>query len=87
MEKSTLTIGDVLPSELKPNYSQAVLDVTVEEAINIAKYGMPPTSTLSKEDVAAINEIYKLYLASDGTETDSAYWSQSQAENDAYWSE
>ena len=87
MEKSTLTIGDVLPSNLKGNYSSAVLGVNLNEAINIAKHGNDPKSNLSSEDVAAINDIYKLYLASDDSDSDTAYWSQSTAKNDAYWSQ
>ncbi|MBT8327349.1 MAG: hypothetical protein KJP21_06475 [Bacteroidia bacterium] len=87
MEKSTLTIGDVLPSKMKSNYSGAVLAVKVKEALDIAKLGEPPSSDLSSEDVSAIKDIYSLYLSADGEDSDSAYWSQSTAKNDAYWSQ
>ena len=60
-EASSLTIGDVLPSNMRSNYSAAVLAVTLKEARDIVKFDMPPTSNLSTDDIAALKEIYSEY--------------------------
>jgi len=85
MNASTLTLGEILPSKLKSDYPN-VLNVTVKEALDIAKYMMPPTSGLSGQDVADIKAIYKEYLADDDKGSDSAYWNRSTNDNQAYWS-
>jgi len=85
MKNSTLTLGDVLPADLKSKYAD-VLDVTMEEAIQIAKLSMPPSSNLSAIQVNEIEKIYKTYLAKHDDSSDSAYWNKSAADNTAYWS-
>jgi hypothetical protein len=85
MSDSTLTLGDVLPTSLKSKYAD-VLNVLMEEAIQIAKYSMPPTCDLTQQQVAEINEIYQTYLAKQGDNSDSAYWNKSATDNSAYWS-
>ena len=87
MADSNLTIGDVLPDNQKDKYSDAVLNVTLEEAMNIAIYDMPPSSDLTNEEVSQIKQIYKDYVntGGDGSDSGSAYWDKSQDENQAYW--
>jgi hypothetical protein len=85
MDNSMLTLGDVLPTDLKSKYAD-VLDVKMEEAIQIAKYSMPPTCNLSQQQVAEINAIYQSYLSKQGDNSDSAYWNKTAADNSAYWS-
>jgi hypothetical protein len=85
MKDSMLTLGDVLPTDLKSKYAD-VLNVSMEEAIQIAKYLMPPTCDLSKQQVAEINAIYQTYLSKQGDNSDSAYWNKSATDNSAYWS-
>jgi len=85
MEKSDLTIGDVLPADMKSQYPSEVLAVSLEEAINIAKYDMPPTSDLSASDIEDINAIYNAYMANHSPDTNSAYWNTTPDQNQAYW--
>jgi type III secretory pathway component EscR len=85
MKNSTLTLCDVLPADLKSKYAD-VLDVTMEEAIQIAKLSMPPSSNLTANQVNEIKEIYKTYLAKHDDNSDSAYWNKSASDNAAYWS-
>ena len=85
MKTSMLTLGDVLPADLKSKYAD-VLDVTMEEALQIAKLSMPPSSNLSAKQVNEIEEIYKTYLAKHDGSSDSAYWNKSASDNTAYWS-
>ncbi len=87
MADSNLTIGDVLPENQKDQYSDAVLNMSLKEAMDIAVYNMPPTSDLTSDEVAQINKIYKDYVnnGGDGSDSGSAYWDKSQEENQAYW--
>lgn len=85
MDNSTLTLGDVLPSDLKSKYPD-VLNVDMQEAINIAKYLMPPSSDLSEQQVEDIKEVYATYMNKKGDNSDSAYWNKSPESNSAYWS-
>jgi len=87
MSNENLTIGDVLPSEEKDKYSDNVLNVSLEEAVNIVVYTMPPTSDLTDEEINEIKEIYNCYLSTggEGSDSDSAYWNKSQDSNQAYW--
>jgi len=81
-----LTIGDVLPSEVKSEYSAKILATSLDEALGIAKYQKPSTSGLSTADMEKIDQIYSKYLKQGGKGgSDSAYWNKSQSENDAYW--
>jgi hypothetical protein len=85
---TTTTLGDALPDYLKGDYSAAVLNVPLSEAVNIAVYSMPPTSNLSEDDINDIIEIFQLYQAEGGPGADpggSAYWNKSKDENQAYW--
>lgn len=85
MGNSNLTIGDLLPSSMQGQYPASVLNVSIEEALNIAKYDMPPSSDLSPSDVAAIKEIYSAYLSNHDPNTNSAYWNTTPDQNQAYW--
>lgn len=85
MDKSTLTLGDVLPSDLKSKYAD-VLNVPIQEAINVAKYLMPPSSDLTDDQVNEIKAVYAAYMADKGDNSDSAYWNKSPDANSAYWS-
>ncbi len=82
---SNLTIGDLLPSDMKSQYPSSVLNVSIAEALNIAKFNMPPTSNLSASDVAAIIEIYNAYMNNHDPNGNSAYWNTSPNQNQAYW--
>lgn len=82
------TIGDALPADMKADYPQSVLDVTLDEAVKIAVYDEPPTSPLSEEDVEDVKEIFETYEEEGGPGADSggsAYWNKSPDENSAYW--
>lgn len=85
MDNSTLTLGDVLPSDLQAKYAD-VLNVTVEEAIQIVKYSEPPSSPLTLKQINELKEISQAYLAKEDDNSDSAYWNKSTSENEAYWS-
>ncbi|MES2797289.1 MAG: hypothetical protein V4683_15055 [Bacteroidota bacterium] len=85
MRNSHLTIGDVLPATLKNHYSAAVLNVTIKEALDIAKFDEPPTSNLSDAAIKSINEIYSHYLSTHAHDTESAYWNKTDDENEAFW--
>lgn len=85
MSSNQLTIGDILPDDLKSNYSPEVLNTTVAQAREIVKLGMPAPSDLSQEDVKELNQIYKEYKATGGQGDGDAYWNKSEADNDAYW--
>lgn len=85
MDNSTLTLGDVLPSNMKAKYAD-VLSVTVEEAIQIVKYAMPPSSPMTAKQLAEIQEISKAYLSKTDDNTDSSYWNKSETDNASYWS-
>lgn len=87
MSDSNLTVGDVLPSSEKDNCSASVLNVSLQEALNVAKYDMPPSDDLSDKQVAELKQIYADYLSKggDGSGSDSAYWNKSADSNEAYW--
>lgn len=87
MDTSNLTVGDVLPSSEKDQCSSDVLNISLQEAINIAKYDMPPSDNLSDQQVAELKKIYRDYLSNggDGAGSDSAYWNKSADSNEAYW--
>lgn len=85
MDKSKLTLGDVLPGDLQSKYTD-VLTVKMEEAIQIAKYSMPPSCPLTPNQISEIQAIYKAYLANHDDNSDSAYWNKSASDNAAYWS-
>ena len=85
MDKSTLTLGDVLPSDLKSKYAD-ILNVSIQEAINVAKYLMPPSCDLTDGQVTEIKAVYAAYMANKGDNSDSAYWNKSPEANSAYWS-
>lgn len=82
-----LTIGDVLPDNLKADYPETVLNVPLTEAVEIALYNEPPTSDLSEDDIEDIIEIFQEYQAEGGpgSNSSSAYWNKSKDENSAYW--
>ena len=86
-----LTIGEVLPSNMRSNYSSEVLQTPLQEAINIVKYDMPSTTGLGAHDISEIKEIYKEYqdnqqnASTSSEESDTGYWDKSEQENDAYW--
>ena len=88
---TNLTIGEVLPDDLKSNYPQSVLNVSVAEAFSIAEEGNPPTSNLSMADIEAIKDIFDVYYATGGGSEGgseaggSSYWNKSPDENSAYW--
>lgn len=85
---TTPTIGDALPADMKADYPQSVLDVTLDEAVKIAVYDEPPTSALSEEDVEDVKEIFETYESEGGPGSDaggSTYWNKSPDENSAYW--
>ena len=94
MATSNLTIGDVLPDDLKSeDYPETVLQVPLTEAYSIAEEGMPPTSKLSMDDIQSIKDIFEEYYATGGGSEEgtseaggSAYWNKSPDENSAYWS-
>lgn len=79
-DTNSLTIGDVLPANMRSKYSAAVLAVSLKEARDIVKFDMPPTSKLSADDIAALKHIYKEY------QTHNAYWNKKEEDNEAYWS-
>ena len=85
MDKSSLTLGDVLPSDLKSKYAD-VLNVSIEEALNIAKYLMPPSMDLSDDQVNEIKAIYAAYMSNKSDKSDSGYWNKTPDANSAYWS-
>lgn len=87
MSNSNLTVGDVLPSSKKKEYPSNVMDISLQEAINVAKYDMPPSDNLSDQQVTDLKKIYKDYLSKggDGSGSDSAYWNKSSDNNEAYW--
>ncbi|MBK9271007.1 MAG: hypothetical protein IPM48_05385 [Saprospiraceae bacterium] len=85
MDKSNLTLGEVLPSDMRSQYPSEVLDVSMEEAINIAKYDMPPSSDLSASDIEDIKSIYSAYMANHDDHSNSAYWNTTPDKNQAYW--
>jgi len=81
-----LTIGNVLPSQMNSDYSEAVLNTTLTEAIGIALHDKPSTSGLTSSDISSVKQIYSMYLNKGGQSgSDSAYWNKSKADNDAYW--
>lgn len=85
---TTVTLGDALPSYLKDDYPEAVLNVPLSEAVKIAVYSEPPTSNLTEDEIDDIVEIFQLYQNEGGPGSDaggSAYWNKSQDENSAYW--
>lgn len=86
MENSTLTLGDVLPTNLKSKYAD-VLTVKLQEAINIVELSMPPSSPLTSTQISDIKAISKAYLSKNkDANSDSAYWNKSRSDNEAYWS-
>jgi hypothetical protein len=88
MAANDLTIGDALPDNMKSEYPQSVLEVTLTEADQIVNQGMPPTSNLSKADIEDLQEIFNDYQEEGGPNSDSdgsAYWNKTPAENSAYW--
>jgi hypothetical protein len=86
MSNSNLTIGDVLPSSMKSNYSSELLGTSMKTAIDVVKYSMPPPSNLTEKDVDDMNSIYSDYEGTHTTNTDSSYWNSSAADNEGYWS-
>jgi hypothetical protein len=82
---SNLKIGDLLPSDMKSQYPSSVLNVSIEEALNIAKFNMPPSSDLSASDVSDIIQIYNAYMTNHAPDGNSAYWNTSPDQNQAYW--
>jgi hypothetical protein len=82
---ANLTLGDVLPSNVKSNYSDDVLSVSVEAAVDFCMNGKQ--GDLTWDQATAAKEIYNLYLSEGGpdSDSDSAYWNQSPSTADAYW--
>jgi hypothetical protein len=83
---SNLTIGDVLPSSMKSNYSSELLGTSMNTAMDVVKFDMAPPSDLTDKDVEDMNSIYQMYEGSHATNTDSSYWNTSTSDNEAYWS-
>jgi hypothetical protein len=87
MEINNLTLGDVLPQALISKYSAEVMQVSLEEAYNIVKYDMPPTTPLSSQEIQSIRNIYAIYESkADTSDPNAPYWNKSESENQAYWS-
>jgi hypothetical protein len=86
MSDSNLTIGDVLPSSMKSNYSSELLNTSMKTAIDVVKYSMPPPSNLTEKDIDDMNTIYSEYEGNHGNNTDSSYWNSSPSDNEGYWS-
>ncbi|MCB0600720.1 MAG: hypothetical protein KDC28_05815 [Saprospiraceae bacterium] len=78
---SNMTIGDVVPADLKGQFSANVLNTTIKVARDIVKFDMPPPSNLSASDVAELEKLYSMYQDNQNK----AYWHKSEAENEAYW--
>lgn len=87
MSDSNLTVGDVLPSSEKSKCSSSILSVSLKEALNIAKYDMPPSENLTSQQVSELKQVYADYLSKggEGAGSDSAYWNKSSDSNEAYW--
>ena len=88
MAANDLTIEDALPDDMKSEYPESVLMVTLAEADQIVNQGMPPTSDLSESDIQDLQDIFNDYEEEGGPNSDSdgsAFWNKTPAENSAYW--
>ena len=93
-EVGNVTIGDIIPDDIKSDYSQAVLDTTLAEARNIVVYQMPPPEGMTDDDVQQLNDLYNKYKSQGGNTsnafwnklTTGAYWNKKdKPADDAYW--
>lgn len=90
---SKLTIGDLLPADMKSDYSENVLNTPISEAIQIAKFDEPSTTGLDRQEISEIQEIYQTYQDEQeegtnqpvGKSESNAYWNKSETDNTAYW--
>lgn len=81
-----LTVGSVLPDNIKSGFPDSVLNTSLEEAIGIAEFDKPSSSGLSADDITSLKQIYQMYISNGGKgDTDSAYWNKSKTDNEAYW--
>ena len=86
MSNSNLTIRDVLPTSMRSNYSDELLNTLMQTAVDVVKYDMPAPSDLTDKDIEDLNAIYAEYQGTHNGTTDSGYWNASSTDNEAYWS-
>lgn len=83
--QTALTVGDVLPSNMRAQYDNAVLGTSMKIAMDITIYGKPKPEDMTEATYTSIQDIYKSYQARTDKNTDSSYWNKSQRENLAFW--
>lgn len=82
------TIGELLPEDLRANYSAAVLDLSLKTAYGIVEEGDPNPPGFTNEDRNALEDIFEKYQSAPVWTTagdDTPYWNKSKDDNEAFW--
>jgi len=80
------TVGELLPEDLRANYSEAVLSLSLQTAYGIIEEGDPNPPGFTNEDRTELEDIHAEYESAPvWSGTDTPYWNKEKEDNEAFW--